>query len=73
MFHKFNKNQFKRTFSNLKNHAIHGYHHMKNIAHNIDYGVSVAKDVYRILEPVIKECRSQPWFTWSCHESYNRL
>jgi len=28
---------------------------MKNIAHNIDYGVSVAKDVYRILEPVIKE------------------
>lgn len=55
MFHKFSKTQFQRTFSNLKNHAIHGYHHIKNIAHNIDYGVSVAKDVYRILEPVIKE------------------
>ena len=28
---------------------------MKNIAHNIDYGVSVAKDAYGILELVIKE------------------
>ena len=43
MFHKFNAHQFKRTLNNLKHHAHRGYHHVKHIAGNIDYGVSVAK------------------------------
>ena len=55
MFHKFNKHVFKRTMSNLKSHIQHGYHHVKNIASHIDHGFSVAKEVYRVLEPVIKE------------------
>ena len=49
---KFNKQQFKRTISNL-NHAVRGYHHVKHIANHIDYGASVAKEVYRALEPII--------------------
>ena len=55
MFHKFNKNVFNRTISNLKNHLGNGYHHVKNIAHHIDHGFSVAKEVYKVLEPVIRE------------------
>ena len=53
MFHKFSKSNFKRTISNLKNHLGNGYHHVKNIAHHIDHGFSVAKEVYRVLEPAI--------------------
>ena len=55
MFHKFNKNVFQRTMSNLKKNFHHGYHHVKNIAGHIDHGFSVAKEVYRVLEPVIRE------------------
>ena len=55
MFHKFNKNVFKRTVSNLKHHIGKGYHHVKNIAGQIDHGVSVAKDIYKVVEPVIRE------------------
>jgi hypothetical protein len=55
MFHKFNKHSFRKTMSNLKQHVHNGYHHVKHLAHNIDYGFSVAKDVYRVLEPVIRE------------------
>ena len=55
MFHKFNKHQFKHTISNIKNHIGNGYHHVKNIAGHIDHGFSVAKQIYRVLEPVIKE------------------
>ena len=55
MFHKFNRNPFKRTMSNIKHHLGNGYHHVKNIAHHIDHGFSVAKEVYKVLEPVIKE------------------
>ena len=55
MFQKFNKHYFKHTLGNLKHHVQRGYHHLKQIGHNIDYGVHVAKDIYKILEPVIKE------------------
>jgi hypothetical protein len=54
MFQKFSKNQFKQTISNLKHQVTRGYHHVKHVAHNIDYGVSVAKNVYHTLEPIIK-------------------
>ena len=52
---KFNHHVFKRTINNLKHHVHRGYHHVKNIANNIDYGVGIAKDAYKILEPVIRE------------------
>ena len=55
MFHKFNKNVFKRTMSNIKHHIGNGYSHVKNIAHHIDHGFSVAKEIYKVLEPVIEE------------------
>ena len=55
MFHKFSPHHFRHTMNNLKNHLNRGYHHVKHFAHNIDYGVSVAKDIYKVLEPVLRE------------------
>ena len=55
MFHKYSKHHFKQTISNIKNHIGNGYHHVKHIAGHIDHGFSVAKQIYRVLEPVIKE------------------
>ena len=55
MFHKFNKNVFKRTVSNLKHSIHHGYRNVKTIAGHIDHGFSVAKEIYKVLEPVIRE------------------
>ena len=55
MFHKFNKHHFRATLKNIKHHIGNGYHHVKDIAHNVDYGVNVAKQVYKILEPVISD------------------
>ena len=53
--YKFNQHQFKRTLNNLKSRAIHGYNHVKHIAGHIDHGISLAKQVYGILEPVLRE------------------
>ena len=53
MFNKFNKHVFRRTLSNIKHHIGNGYHQVKNLAHNIDHGFSIAKQVYRVLEPAI--------------------
>ena len=50
---KFNHHVFKRTINNLKHHVHRSYHHVKNIAGHIDHGISIAKDAYKILEPVI--------------------
>ena len=55
MFHKYNKHSFRQTIMNLKQHVHHGYHHVKHLAHNIDHGFSIAKNVYRVLEPVINQ------------------
>ena len=55
MFHKFNRHQFHRTVSNLKHHIGKGYNHVKHIAGQVDYGVSVAKEIYKVLDPVIRE------------------
>ena len=55
MFHKFNKLHFRQTIMNLKQHVHNGYHHAKQFAHNLDHGFSVAKNVYRVLEPVINQ------------------
>ena len=55
MFHKFNKHHFRNTLNGLKHHIGRGYHHVKNIASHIDHGIHVEKDIYKILEPVIKE------------------
>ena len=58
MFHKFNKHQFRQTINNLKHHLGRGYHHVKNIAGHIDHSFHVAKEAYRILEPVIRDYAS---------------
>ena len=55
MFHKFNKHVFQRTISNLKHTIGMRYQHAKHIAHQVDHGFSVAKEIYKVLEPVIRE------------------
>ena len=52
---KFNTCFCHRTMSNLKHHIGNGYHHVKHIAHQVDHGFSVAKEIYKVLEPVIRE------------------
>ena len=46
MFEKFNKHVFHRTMQNVKSHIGNGYNAIKNIAHNIDHGVHIAKKIY---------------------------
>ena len=54
MFGKISGKSIRHTFNNLKGHLNNGYNHVKNIAHHIDHGVGIAKQVYKVLEPVIK-------------------
>ena len=51
---KFNSHVFHRTLRNLKHHIGNGYKHLEMIAHNIDHGVNIAKQVYAAVEPVIR-------------------
>ena len=51
---KFNLHVFHRTMRNVKNHIGNGYQHLKRIAHHIDHGVNIAKQAYKIIEPVIR-------------------
>ena len=53
--YKFNQHQFRRTLNNLKSRALHGYSHVKHIAGQIDHGISIAKQVYGVLEPVLRQ------------------
>ena len=53
--YKFNQHHFKRTLNNLKSRAIHGYNQVKHIAGHIDHGISIAKQVYGVLEPVLRQ------------------
>jgi hypothetical protein len=55
MFEKFSHHSFRRTLQNVKNHLGNGYNHLKNIAHHIDHGFQVAKHVYSVLEPHIRQ------------------
>jgi len=55
MFTKFNHHHFRHTINNLKHHINRGYHHVKNIAGHIDHGIHIAKDIYKVLEPVLRE------------------
>ena len=52
--HKFNASIFHRTLQNVKSHLGNSYNHLKNIAGHIDHGVHIAKQVYSVLEPVIR-------------------
>ena len=52
---KVNAKSLRHTFNNLKGHLNNGYNHVKNIAHHIDHGVGIAKQVYKVLEPAIRE------------------
>ena len=51
---KFNSHVFHRTLRNVKHHIGNGYQHLKRIAHNIDHGVNIAKQVYAAVKPVIR-------------------
>ena len=51
---KFNQHVFHRTLRNVKNHIGNGYQHLKRIAHGIDHGINIAKQVYAAVEPVIR-------------------
>ena len=55
MFEKFNKHVFHRTMQNVKNHIGNGYNAIKHIAHHFDHGVRVAKQIYAVVEPVIRQ------------------
>ena len=55
MFGKISGKSIRHTFNNLEGHLNNGYNHVKHIAHHIDHGVGIAKQVYKVLEPVIKE------------------
>ena len=55
MFEKFSHHSFRRTLQNVKTHLGNGYNHLKNIAHHIDNGYQVAKHVYSVLEPHIRQ------------------
>ena len=55
MFEKFSHLSFRRTLQNVKHHLGNGYNHVKNIAHHIDHGVQIAKQVYSVLEPTIRQ------------------
>ena len=55
MFEKFSHLSFRRTLQNVKNHLGNGYNHVKNIAHHIENGFQVAKHVYSVLEPHIRQ------------------
>ena len=52
--HKFNAHVFHRTMQNVKRHLGAGYQHLKNVAGHIDHGVHIAKQVYSVVEPVIR-------------------
>ena len=54
MFEKFNRHVFQRTMQNVKSHIGSGYHKLKHIASNIDHGVHIAKQIYSVVEPVIR-------------------
>ncbi len=51
---KFSNHIFNRTLRNVKHHIGNGYQHLKRIAHNIDHGVNIAKQVFAAVEPVIR-------------------
>ena len=54
MFETLNKHVCHRTMQNVKHHIGSGYNAIKNIAHNTDHGVHIAKKIYAVVEPVIR-------------------
>ena len=52
--HKFNAHVFHRTMQNVKRHLGAGYQHLKNVAGHIDHGVHIAKQIYSVVEPVVR-------------------
>ena len=54
MLHKFSQQSFRPTLKNVKTHLGNGHNHLKNVAHHIDHGFHVAKQVYSVIEPVIR-------------------
>ena len=52
---KFNRNRLNHILSNVKSHLHNGYHNTKSFLNHVDTGVKHAKQIYSILEPIIRE------------------
>jgi len=50
---KFNSNNLRKAYFNVKSGIMSGYHHVKNILGNVDHAVNVGKKIYRAVEPLI--------------------
>ena len=55
MFGKITQQSIQNTLRNVKNHIGNAYNHVKHVAHHINHGYHLAKQVYRAIEPAIKE------------------
>ena len=51
---KFNKNRLGHILKNVKGHLHNGYNNTKHILNHIDTGISTAKQIYSIVEPLIE-------------------
>jgi len=52
---KLTKDRLGHILRNAKSHLHHGYHQTKHILGQIDRGVSNAKKLYAIVEPIVRE------------------
>lgn len=69
----FGKINIHRHIKNAKNIFNHGYSQVKNIAHNVDSSVSLAKKVYSILAPQIQQIAGDKGFEKINKTMINRL
>ena len=51
---KLNKHNLGHILRNVKSHLHSGYYHTKNILGHVDRGISTAKQIYSIVEPLIE-------------------
>ena len=52
---KITKNKLGNILRNVKTHLSNGYHHTKHILGQIDRGVSNAKHLFSVVEPIVRE------------------
>ena len=52
---KFTNKHFNHILRNVKSHVRSGYHHTKSFLNHFDRGISTAKQIYSVIEPLIKE------------------
>ena len=59
MFGKVTQQSIHNTLRNVKTHIGNAYNHVKHVAHHINHGFHIAKQVYRAIEPAIRELAPQ--------------